>query len=81
MGKIKIKKSEDKPETKEVLADAIVRIGRGFAELHRSGLNREAIVVLLHSKTRISKSDIYTILDGLEQLEGWYCRQPAKGKK
>ncbi len=71
--KVKIRKS-DPPESKEILAEAIVNIGEAMKKLQESGLNKKAIVILLHAKTRISQKDITTVLDGLKQLKGWYCR-------
>lgn len=73
MTNIKVTKSAP-PETKEILAEAIVRIGDGFNSLLKSGLNREAVVVLLHAKTAVNKKDIVAVLDGLTRLKGWYCR-------
>lgn len=70
---IRVQKS-DPPESKTVLASAIVKIGSALKELHRSGLNEEAIVVLLHHKTKVPMGQIRTIFDGLRRLEGWYCR-------
>jgi len=72
-GRISVKKS-DPPETTEVLAEAIVKLSEGMASLSSSGLNRKAIVTLLHDKTKIPKRDIVTIIDGMNQLAGWYCR-------
>ena len=69
----KIVKS-DPPETKELLAASIVKVSEGFQALLASGLNREAIEVLLHEKKRVGKRDIRLILDGLRKLRGWYCR-------
>jgi hypothetical protein len=71
---IKVKKNEDSPESKEILAEAIVKIGEASKKLLASGLNRDAIVVLLHDATKISKRDINIILNGLTRLAGWYCR-------
>lgn len=70
---ITVKKS-DPPESKEILAEAITRVSDGFTKLQASGLNKAAIVVLLHDSTKISKRDIVTILDSLARLKGWYCR-------
>lgn len=70
---IKITKS-DPPESKELLAASIVKISEGFQALLDSGLNRGAIEVLLHEKTRVGKRDIRLVLDGLKKLRGWYCR-------
>lgn len=69
----KIVKS-DPPESKELLASAIVKISEGFDALQASGLNRDAIIVLLHDQTKLAKRDIRLILDGLKKLRGWYCR-------
>ena len=71
---IKIKKNEDKPESKEILAEAIIKISDGFMALIHSGLNREAIVTLLHHKTKVNRRDIDAVLTGLQRLKGWYCR-------
>ena len=73
MAKIKVTKS-DPPESKEVLADAIVKIGEAANQLRKSGLNEKAIVVLLSHKTKISMSDIRAVLNGLRQLRAWYCK-------
>lgn len=70
---IKIAKSNP-PESKEILAEAITRISESFTRLSASGLNRDAIIVLLHDHTKISKRDIKLILDSLTRLRGWYCR-------
>lgn len=64
----------DPPETTEILAEAIVRIGDAVTKLNNSGLNRKAIIILLHEATKVGKKDIETILDALPRLRGWYCR-------
>lgn len=64
----------DPPESTEILAEAIVRIGDGMKKLTESGLNEKAIVVLLHDATGLSKRDIKTVLDAQRRLAGWYCR-------
>lgn len=70
---VKVKKSEP-PESTEILASAIVSIGKAAAKLLKSGINTKAIVVLLHYETKISMRDINTILDSLKRLETWYCK-------
>ena len=72
---IKIKKSESKPESKEILAEAIVRIGQALKNLDKNGLNRHAIEVLIQYETKISFRDIKDVLNALGRLEGWYCRK------
>lgn len=72
---VRVIKSETNPETTEILAEAIVRIGKGLADLQKSGLNQKAIVLLLHDATKVGKPDIRKILDALPRLAGWYCRK------
>ena len=64
----------DPPESTEILAEAIVRIGEAAARLNASGLNRKAIVLMLHDATKVGKKDIETVLDALPRLRGWYCK-------
>ena len=71
--RVKIKKS-DPPESKEILAEAIVNIGKASAKLLSSGINKKAIIILLQAHTKMSQKDIRTVLDALPQLERWYCR-------
>lgn len=74
MPRVKIKKSEDNPETPEILAEAITRIGEAFAKLQESGLNRKAIVILIQAETKLNRTEINQVLNALAQLRGWYCR-------
>ncbi len=75
MAKIRIKKNEDKPESKEILAEAIVRIGEGFEKLGNSGLNERAIIALIHDYVpSVGKSTIKNVLNALRQLRAWYCK-------
>lgn len=71
---VRIIKNTEKPESTEILAEAIIRIGDAMERLTRSGLNRRAVVALIHDQTKIGKTDIETILDALTRLKGWYCR-------
>lgn len=71
---IKIKKNEENPETPEILAEAIVRIGDAMQKLKASGLNRRAIVTLIQDQTRLGKTDIELVLNSLATLKGYYCR-------
>ncbi len=78
MTNISIVKS-DPPETKQILAEAIVKIGEGFAALQAGGVNKRAILVLIRDSLRnrkppISLVDIEVVLDALPRLKGWYCR-------
>jgi hypothetical protein len=70
---VKVKQPE-KPVSTEILAEAIVRIGKSFEDLQKSGLNKKAIVILIQAETKLSQRDITTVLDALPRLRGWYCR-------
>lgn len=71
---VTVTQNPEKPVEPEVLAEAITRISKGFDALRKSGLNKKAIVVLLHDSTRVAKRDIETVLVGLENLSRNYCR-------
>lgn len=73
MTNITVKKSEP-PESKEILADAIIRISDGLSQLQRSGLNNKAIMVLVKDATGLAMRDIKLVIDSLARLKGWYCR-------
>lgn len=74
MTTIKVKKSDEKPESKEILAAAIVRISESMEKLLASGINTKAIIVLIHHETKIPQKDIKAVLDAMNRLKGWYCR-------
>lgn len=65
------------PESTEILAEAITRIGAAFLALQQSGLNKKAIVVLIAAETGLGKGTINIVLDALPRLRGWYCRNGA----
>lgn len=71
---IKIKKNENNPETKEILAEAIIKISEAMDSLDKSGLNRHAISVLIQFETKLAMRDINAVLDALKRLRGWYCK-------
>ncbi len=62
----------DEEVPREILADAIVKIGEGFERLSKSGLNRRAIVVLVRDASGVTKGDVHKVLDALENLRGLY---------
>ena len=71
---VRVKKSEQ-PESTEILAEAIVNIGKATKKLTDSRLNREAIVILIQAKTKINRATIETVLNSLPQLERWYLNK------
>lgn len=77
---VTVKQNEEKPIEKEILAESIVRISDAFRKLQASGLNRRAIVVLLRDRcgSRVSMTEIETVLDALSELKQRYCRPEVK---
>ena len=71
---IKVIKNSEKPESTEILAEAIIRIGESFERLVKSGLNETAIIVLICDATKLPKRDVKLVLTSLRKLRGWYCR-------
>jgi hypothetical protein len=59
---VKVTKS-DPPESPEILAEAIVRIGTAMQKLKASGLNEDAIIILVQAKTSLPRRDIKLIFD------------------
>ncbi len=66
--------TNDPPIDKEVLAEAIVRLGQEVSKLNNTRLNREAIVVLLNHYTKLPQRDIKTMLDAIPQLQKAYLK-------
>jgi hypothetical protein len=74
---IRIKKNEENQESKEVLADAVIRIADGFEKLLATKLNDDAIIQLLMGMSGmagISKRDVRLVLSNLKRLKSWYIR-------
>lgn len=72
--KIVIQQDKEKPIERSVLAKAIVDLSRAVQRLNTSGLNREAVTVLLAHSTRLSLGATRDILRSIEQLERDYVR-------
>lgn len=72
--KIKVVQNEEEEVPQEILAEAIVSISIAFKKLCKSGLNRKAIVALIHDRSKIGKGTIEIILNNLEALREDYCR-------
>ncbi len=71
---VRVKKSEENPETTEILAEAVTRISTALTELKASGLNEAAIIILVQARTKLPRRDIKDVFDALRRLKGWYCR-------
>lgn len=54
--------------SREVLAQTIVDISTSMKRLLASGLNRKAIIILIHDQSRIGKREIELVLNNLDAL-------------
>jgi hypothetical protein len=64
----------------EIIADAIVRLSDGMAQLQRGALNDKALLLLIQhacpSSDRPSTKQIKTILTAVESLKREYLKKP-----
>lgn len=72
--KVMVKQEPEKPVEVEVLAQAIVDIGKAAKRLAQSRLNRKAVIVLIAHDTGLGQGTIRTVLEGMESLESTYLR-------
>jgi len=72
MKKVEVIKS-DQPETTEILAEAIIRIGSSIDELNKNGINKKGILILLRHNLNMPMYKIETVLDALPELVKLYC--------
>lgn len=72
---VKVIQNDEKPIEREVLAEAIVRIGDAMKRLNASGLNRRAIIALINDDTKMGKGTIECVLDSLSTLSSTYCKK------
>jgi hypothetical protein len=73
--KVVVKQDAEKPVEVEVLAQAIIEIGKASKRLAASSLNRKAVVVLLSHSTGLGQGTIKAVLDGIADLESTYLRK------
>lgn len=67
--KLVLKDDPNEPAMEQqVLTRAIADISLAMLKLTSSGLNRRAIVILVHDQSKISKRNIELVLNNLEQL-------------
>lgn len=74
--------SQEKPIERNVLAQAIVDISKSMKKLLASGLNRDAIIVLVHARVKPTftngpkpnRGEIEAVFNALAQLEKDFCK-------
>lgn len=76
---IKVIKSEENPETPEVLAESLIKIGDAMDRLRqKGGLDDDAISALvcnMKGMSTVSKSTVRLVMDGLARLKSYYIRK------
>ncbi len=72
--KVKVTRDPEKPVERNVLAQAIVDIAAAMKKLTYGGVNRDAIVILVHDQTKLPKRDIVAVFNALQDLERQFCR-------
>ena len=68
MSKVEIQQDTSNPVPPIILAEALISISASFRKLTKSGLNRRAIIALLHDDTGLRKKDLVLVLDSLDDL-------------
>ena len=70
---IKVIKDEEKPETPEIIAQALITISKGFEEFLNSSLSRRALItLLLLKKCSIQKLRVMLwliLISGMHKME------------
>ena len=75
---IRIIKSEEDPESAELLAKSIVQVSEAAKKMLSAGLTERAIIVLLQDQigaANISRVQIRLVLENLPRLKAWYVKK------
>lgn len=77
---IKVIKNTENPETPEILAEALIKIGDAMERLcQKGGLDDDAISALIVNmkgmQGKIGKNDVRLVMDGLSRLKSYYIRK------
>ena len=86
MTKVKIIKNKEKPETTQILAEAIIKISNAMEKLSlESGLSEEALILLIqdncetiksgYTRTKPTKTIVRIVLRSMKTLKGYYLRK------
>lgn len=75
MKKIKVIQDPADEVPAEILAKAIVEVAKGMKLIEASRLTRNAIVALIHDRSRVGKETIHVILNNLDELESHWLKK------
>ena len=72
---IKVTQEPENEQPVAVIATAILEISAAMKKIQSSRLKREAIVALIHDRSKINKGVIELVLNNLDQLEETYLKK------
>lgn len=77
---IRVIKDPTNPETPEILAASLIKIGDAMEKLCREkgGINKDGIAALvcnLSGMSQVRKNDVLLVLEGLDRLKSYYIRK------
>jgi hypothetical protein len=67
--KPKITQSETEPVAPEIMARSIEEIAKAMKTLSATRLKRDAVIILIHARSKVGKREIELVLNNLEELE------------
>lgn len=73
--KTSIVQDPEHPIGAEIIAQSIVDIAEAMKKINETRLTRDAIVTLIHERSKISKRDINIVLNNLEQMESFWLKR------
>lgn len=74
---IRVIKDAVNPETPEILAASIINISDSLNEMRKTGLTDDAIATLVSGMrgTKVTKTDVLLVIDGLARLKSYYVKK------
>lgn len=72
--KLSVTQNPDAPVEKNILAQAIVDIAGAAKKLQQSGINKDAIVILVSVRSGYPRTAVRDVIDSLAVLERDFCR-------
>jgi hypothetical protein len=77
--KTKLIQDEANPIPAEIIAESLVKIGDAMRQLSGTRLTRDAVIALIHDKSKVSKATIKIVMNNLDDLElDWLKTAPRK---
>lgn len=80
MARVNVTQDKDSSIEVSVLAKNIVKMSETLQDLKKSGLNEEALIILLADSTKMAKRDIKKVFEGMAKLKEDYINLDALNK-